>query len=250
VTGPLLAIRNVSKSYGASMALKNVDLDVHSGEVIAIIGPSGSGKSTLCKTINGLEAIDSGSIHIDGRALPREGKELALLRSEVAMVFQSFNLFSNRSVIHNITLAPQYVKKTSKKVAHERAEQLLHRVGLDGHGEKYPAQLSGGQQQRVAIARALAMDPKLMLFDEPTSALDPEMIGEVLQVITELATSGTTMVVVTHEMGFANSVASRVVFMAEGQIVEQGSPDEFFGNPKTERARAFLSKVLTHGSEK
>jgi glutamate transport system ATP-binding protein len=246
----LLEVQGISKTFGDATALRNVSLVVHPGEVVAIIGPSGSGKSTLCRTMNGLESIDSGAVFIDGRALPQEGKELAQLRSEVAMVFQSFNLFSNRSVIHNIALAPMYVKKWPKAESLERAHQLLARVGLTEHAEKYPSQLSGGQQQRVAIARALAMDPKLMLFDEPTSALDPEMIGEVLQVITELALGGKTMVVVTHEMGFAQSVASRVIFMDDGEIVEEGAPKEFFSNPKTERARTFLSKVLTHGSEK
>lgn len=247
---PLLKIQGVSKSFGTAVALRNVSLEVQPGEVVAIIGPSGSGKSTLCRTMNGLESIDTGSVFIDGRPLPQEGRELALLRSQVAMVFQSFNLFSNRSVLHNIALAPQYVKKTPKAEALERARRLLARVDLAEHAEKYPSQLSGGQQQRVAIARALAMDPKLMLFDEPTSALDPEMIGEVLAVITELARSGKTMVVVTHEMGFAQSVASRVIFMADGEIVEEGLPNEFFSDPKTARARTFLSKVLTHGNEK
>ena len=246
---PLLEIRGVSKSFGAATALRDIDLTVHAGEVVAIIGPSGSGKSTLCRTINSLESIDTGTIRIDGELLPQEGKDLARLRSEVAMVFQSFNLFSNKTVIQNVTLAPQYVKRVPKADAVRRARELLARVGVADHADKLPAKLSGGQQQRVAIARALAMDPKLMLFDEPTSALDPEMIDEVLNVMTELARSGTTMVVVTHEMGFAKSVATRVVFMADGCVIEEGSPDEFFRRPRTERAAAFLSKILSHGNE-
>jgi glutamate transport system ATP-binding protein len=249
VSDSLLEIRGVSKSFGVAAALRDVDLTVRAGEVVAIIGPSGSGKSTLCRTINGLESIDAGTVRIDGEHLPQEGKELAKLRSEVAMVFQSFNLFSNKTVIQNVALAPQYVKKVPKEQALQRGRELLNRVGVADHADKLPSQLSGGQQQRVAIARALAMSPKLMLFDEPTSALDPEMIGEVLQVMTELARTGTTMVVVTHEMGFAKSVATRVIFMADGQIVEEGPPEEFFRRPKTERAATFLSKILSHGSE-
>ena len=246
---PLLEIRGVSKNFGAAKALCDVDLSVRIGEVVVIIGPSGSGKSTLCRAINGLESIDAGVVRIDGELLPQEGKELAKLRSEVAMVFQSFNLFSNKTVLQNVALAPQYVKKVSQADALQRGRDLLKRVGVGEHADKLPAQLSGGQQQRVAIARALAMEPKLMLFDEPTSALDPEMIGEVLQVMTELAQTGVTMVVVTHEMGFAKSVASRVIFMADGQILEEGSPEDFFSRPKTERAATFLSKILSHGSE-
>jgi glutamate transport system ATP-binding protein len=249
VTDALLEIRGVSKSFGTAAALRDVDLTVHAGEVVAIIGPSGSGKSTLCRTINGLEPMDTGTVTIDGELLPQEGRELARLRSEVAMVFQSFNLFSNKSVAANVALAPQYVKGVPRAQALARSRELLARVGVAEHADKLPSQLSGGQQQRVAIARALAMDPKLMLFDEPTSALDPEMIGEVLQVMTELARTGTTMIVVTHEMGFARSVANRVIFMADGQVVEEGVPEDFFTRPKTERAASFLSKILSHGSQ-
>jgi glutamate transport system ATP-binding protein len=243
---PLLQIRNVSKQYGTIPALRNVSLDISEGEVVAVIGPSGSGKSTLCRSINRLETIDSGEVLYKGQPLPVEGRELALARAEIAMVFQSFNLFSNKTVLENVTLAPRYVKHLVRAQAEARAHQLLASVGVADHAHKLPAQLSGGQQQRVAIARALAMDPRLMLFDEPTSALDPEMIGEVLQVMSRLARSGVTMLVVTHEMGFARNVASRVVFMAEGEIIEQGDPAKFFGNPDTDRARSFLSKVLSH----
>jgi glutamate transport system ATP-binding protein len=211
-----------------------------------VIGPSGGGKSTLCRTINRLEPIDSGRILLDGEPLPAEGRELARLRADVGMVFQQFNLFQHKSVLENVTLGPIKVRKLSKADAEERANSLLNRVGVGNQASKYPAQLSGGQQQRVAIARALAMEPKVMLFDEPTSALDPEMVKEVLDVMVDLAERGMTMVVVTHEMGFARSAANRVAFMADGQIVEQRTPDEFFTNPETDRARDFLSKILHH----
>ncbi|RAX23127.1 amino acid ABC transporter ATP-binding protein [Actinomyces sp. Z5] len=243
---PLVRISHVSKYYGDFKALDDVSLDIHRGEVVAVIGASGSGKSTLCRTINRLETIQSGTIEIDGELLPEEGRELARLRAEVGMVFQSFNLFPHRTVLDNITLAPTRVRKVPKADAEDRALQLLERVGLADQAGKRPPQLSGGQQQRVAIARALAMDPKIMLFDEPTSALDPEMINEVLDVIKDLAAEGMTMLVVTHEMGFARSVADRVAFMDGGQIVELGAPAEFFAAPRTERARDFLSKVLSH----
>ena len=243
---PLVRIDRVSKYYGDFKALDDVSLDILPGQVVAVIGASGSGKSTLCRTINRLETIQEGSIEIDGERLPEEGRELARLRAEVGMVFQSFNLFPHRTVLDNITLAPVKVRGISRGEAEATARALLERVGLADQAGKRPSQLSGGQQQRVAIARALAMDPKIMLFDEPTSALDPEMITEVLDVIKDLATSGMTMLVVTHEMGFARSVADRVVFMDSGQIVESGAPAEFFSAPTTDRARDFLSKVLSH----
>ncbi|MDO4243703.1 MAG: amino acid ABC transporter ATP-binding protein [Actinomyces sp.] len=242
----LVRISHVVKRYGDFTALDDVSLDIHRGEVVTVVGASGSGKSTLCRTINRLETIESGTIEIDGVPLPEEGKELARLRAEVGMVFQSFNLFPHLSVLDNITLAPVKVRGLDKDMAQARARSLLERVGLADQAAKRPTQLSGGQAQRVAIARALAMDPKVMLFDEPTSALDPEMINEVLDVIKDLATSGMTMLVVTHEMGFARSAADRVVFMDAGQIVEAGPPAEFFSQPRTERARDFLSKVLSH----
>ncbi|WP_372444875.1 amino acid ABC transporter ATP-binding protein [Streptomyces coffeae] len=243
---PLIELREVNKYFGALHVLQDIDLTVGRGEVVVVIGPSGSGKSTLCRTINRLETIQSGAIAVDGRPLPEEGKELAQLRAEVGMVFQSFNLFAHRTVLANVMLAQQKVRKRGKQEAERRARELLERVGLADQADKYPAQLSGGQQQRVAIARALAMDPKVMLFDEPTSALDPEMINEVLEVMRQLAREGMTMVVVTHEMGFARYAANRVVFMADGRIVEDRSPEEFFTAPATERARDFLSKILKH----
>lgn len=243
---PLVSIQHVTKHFGDFTALNDVSLDIARGEVVAVIGASGSGKSTLCRTINRLETISSGRIIIDGRPLPEEGKELARLRAEVGMVFQSFNLFPHRTVLDNITLAPINVRRIPKDQATARAHELLARVGLADQAAKRPPQLSGGQAQRVAIARALAMDPKVMLFDEPTSALDPEMINEVLDVIGDLAASGMTMLVVTHEMGFARNVADRVIFMDGGQIVEQGEPTAFFDAPRTERARDFLSKILSH----
>lgn len=243
---PLVELAGVEKYYGDFHALKNVNLTVDRGEVVVVIGPSGSGKSTLCRTINRLETISEGSIKIDGKNLPQEGAELAALRSDVGMVFQSFNLFAHKTILENVTLGPIKVRKMSKKDADELAIELLKRVGVDHQAHKYPAQLSGGQQQRVAIARSLAMKPKLMLFDEPTSALDPEMINEVLDTMVTLAKDGMTMVVVTHEMGFARKAANRVVFMADGEIVEVAEPEEFFTNPQSDRAKDFLSKILTH----
>jgi len=243
---PLVVVQNVQKHYGDFQALRDIDLTVNRGEVVVVIGPSGSGKSTLCRTINRLETITSGSITIDGKELPKEGKGLAQLRSDVGMVFQSFNLFSHLTILDNVTLGPIKVRKMKKADAERQARTLLERVGVAEQADKLPAQLSGGQQQRVAIARALAMSPKVMLFDEPTSALDPEMINEVLDVMVELAQDGMTMIVVTHEMGFARKAADRVVFMADGQIVEQAAPDEFFTNPQSARAKDFLSKLLTH----
>ncbi|MGN6088420.1 MAG: amino acid ABC transporter ATP-binding protein [Actinomycetes bacterium] len=243
---PLVELQGVNKHFGALHVLQDIDLTIGAGEVVVVIGPSGSGKSTLCRAINRLEPIDSGVIRIDGEELPSEGKELARLRSEVGMVFQSFNLFAHKTVLENVTLGPIKVRGESKATATERARALLDRVGVGNQAAKYPAQLSGGQQQRVAIARALAMQPKVMLFDEPTSALDPEMINEVLDVMVTLAQDGMTMVVVTHEMGFARRAADRVVFMADGQIVESADPETFFTSPRSERARDFLSKILTH----
>lgn len=243
---PLVELAGVEKYYGDFHALKNVNLTVDRGEVVVVIGPSGSGKSTLCRTINRLETISEGSIKIDGKNLPQEGAELAALRSDVGMVFQSFNLFAHKTILENVTLGPIKVRKMSKKDADELAMELLKRVGVDHQAHKYPAQLSGGQQQRVAIARSLAMKPKLMLFDEPTSALDPEMINEVLDTMVTLAKDGMTMVVVTHEMGFARKAANRVVFMADGEIVEVAEPEEFFTNPQSDRAKDLLSKILTH----
>ncbi|MCW2812433.1 MAG: gluA [Friedmanniella sp.] len=244
--GPLVRLRDVDKYFGTAAALNGVNLEVQRGEVVVVIGPSGSGKSTLCRCINRLETITSGEIEIDGVPLPPEGRALARLRAEVGMVFQSFNLFGHKNVLDNLTMAPMQVAKVPRAEAEQRARELLERVGLAHKADAMPAELSGGQQQRVAIARALAMRPKLMLFDEPTSALDPEMINEVLAVMIELAAEGMTMVVVTHEMGFARKAANRVVFMDGGQIVETGSPAEFFDHPTTDRARDFLSKVLTH----
>ncbi|PUB31654.1 amino acid ABC transporter ATP-binding protein (PAAT family) [Promicromonospora sp. AC04] len=243
---PLVELEHVNKHFGALHVLQDIDLTVRKGEVLVVIGPSGSGKSTLCRAINRLETIDDGSIAIDGQTLPEEGKALAQLRAEVGMVFQSFNLFAHKTVIDNVTLGPRKVRGLSKKAAEAEAMTLLERVGVGNQARKMPAQLSGGQQQRVAIARALAMHPKVMLFDEPTSALDPEMINEVLDVMVALAEEGMTMIVVTHEMGFARKAAHRVVFMADGQIVEEAPPEEFFTAPKSDRARDFLSKILTH----
>jgi glutamate transport system ATP-binding protein len=243
---PLVVIDRVNKNFGDLHVLKDISLTVNKGDVVVVIGPSGSGKSTLCRAINRLETIDTGSISIDGKALPEEGKELARLRADVGMVFQSFNLFAHKTVLENVTLGQINVRKRTKKAADERAMELLDRVGVANQAGKMPSQLSGGQQQRVAIARALAMDPKVMLFDEPTSALDPEMINEVLDVMVGLAKDGMTMVVVTHEMGFARKAADRVLFMADGAIVEDAVPEEFFTNPKSARAKDFLSKILTH----
>ena len=243
---PLVEMVGVDKWFGDLHVLREIDLTVERGEVVVIIGPSGSGKSTLCRTINRLEPIDRGTIRIDGVPLPEEGRALARLRADIGMVFQSFNLFAHKTVLDNVTLGPVKVRGLSKADARERAMALLARVGIADKADRHPAELSGGQQQRAAIARALAMEPKVMLFDEPTSALDPEMITEVLDVMVELATSGTTMLVITHELGFARSVARRVVFMDEGRIVEEAPPDAFFDAPKTDRARDFLSKVLAH----
>ncbi|MEV6317649.1 amino acid ABC transporter ATP-binding protein [Streptomyces sp. NPDC051776] len=246
VAEPLVVLDNVNKHFGALHVLQDIDLTIARGEVVVVIGPSGSGKSTLCRTINRLESVDSGSITIDGKPLPAEGRELARLRADVGMVFQSFNLFAHKTVLENVMLGQVKVRRTDKKAAEAKARALLDRVGVGTQADKYPAQLSGGQQQRVAIARALAMDPKIMLFDEPTSALDPEMINEVLEVMQQLARDGMTMVVVTHEMGFARSAANRVVFMADGRIVEEAQPDQFFNNPRSDRAKDFLSKILHH----
>lgn len=243
---PIIELRHVDKHYGPLHVLRDISLRVHQGEVVVIVGPSGSGKSTLCRTINRLETIDSGEILIDGVALPEEGKKLAAVRSQVGMVFQSFNLFAHMSILDNMTLAPVDVLKRDRKEARAEAMRLLERVGVADQAHKVPAQLSGGQQQRAAIARALAMHPKAMLFDEPTSALDPEMIGEVLQVISELAADGMTMLIVTHEMGFARNVADRIIFMDEGRIVEESDPEAFFTHPQSERAQNFLSAVQRH----
>ena len=244
--GPMISIRGVNKHFGALHVLRDINLDIDRGQVVVVIGPSGSGKSTLCRVINRLETVDSGTIAIDGEQLPVEGRKLAQLRSNVGMVFQSFNLFAHKTVLENVMLAPITVRHLARQPARERAMALLERVGVANQAQKYPAQLSGGQQQRVAIARSLAMDPKVMLFDEPTSALDPEMINEVLAVMTALAGDGMTMLVVTHEMGFARRAADRVVFMAEGAIAEDATPAEFFDNPRTDRARDFLGKILNH----
>ncbi|MEW1824804.1 amino acid ABC transporter ATP-binding protein [Streptomyces sp. NPDC088196] len=243
---PLIELRDVNKYYGELHVLQDINLTVGKGEVVVVIGPSGSGKSTLCRAINRLEPIESGTIELDGQPLPEEGKALAKLRAEVGMVFQSFNLFAHKTVLQNVSLAQIKVRKRGREDADRRSMELLDRVGLANQAPKFPAQLSGGQQQRVAIARALAMEPKALLFDEPTSALDPEMINEVLEVMRQLAHDGMTMVVVTHEMGFARSAANRVVFMADGRIVEDRTPEEFFTNPRSDRAKDFLSKILKH----
>ena len=243
---PMISIKGVDKHFGPLHVLKDINLEIDRGQVVVVLGPSGSGKSTLCRTINRLETIDSGSIAIDGEALPSEGRKLAQLRSEVGMVFQSFNLFAHKTILENVMLAPVKVRRVATEAARPRAMSLLERVGVATQAEKYPAQLSGGQQQRVAIARSLAMEPKVMLFDEPTSALDPEMVNEVLAVMTSLAAEGMTMVVVTHEMGFARRAANRVVFMADGTIVEDAAPEDFFSNPQSSRARDFLGKILSH----
>ena len=240
----LIEIRGLNKHFGTNHVLRDIDLTVHRGEVVVVIGPSGSGKSTLCRCINRLERFQAGSITIDGKTLPEEGRELAALRADVGMVFQSFNLFAHKTIIENVMLGPNKVRKTPKEAARVQAKGLLERVGIGPKADQFPAELSGGQQQRAAIARALAMEPKVMLFDEPTSALDPEMVNEVLDVMLELAAQGMTMVVVTHEMGFARSAAHRVAFMDAGQIVEIAPPDQFFDSPKSERAKQFLSKIL------
>jgi glutamate transport system ATP-binding protein len=243
---PLLRLSGVNKWFGDLHVLQDIDLSVERGEVVVVIGPSGSGKSTLCRAINRLEAVQQGEIAIDGDRLPEEGRQLARLRSDVGMVFQSFNLFAHKTILENVMLGPIKVRKLPRAAAERRARELLDRVGVTAQADKYPAQLSGGQQQRVAIARALAMDPKILLFDEPTSALDPEMINEVLDVMTSLARDGMTMIVVTHEMGFARRAADRVVFMDGGRIVETAAPETFFTSPRSERAKDFLSKILNH----
>lgn len=243
---PLLIVESVNKHFGQLHVLKDITTTIARGEVVVIIGPSGSGKSTLCRAINRLETIDSGFISIDGERLPEEGRQLASLRADVGMVFQSFNLFAHKTILQNVTLGQIHVRKRRRAVADRQAMELLDRVGVADQASKMPSQLSGGQQQRVAIARALAMDPKVMLFDEPTSALDPEMITEVLDVMVGLAGEGMTMLVVTHEMGFARKAANRVLFMADGAIAEDATPDTFFTAPKSARAKDFLSKVLAH----
>jgi glutamate transport system ATP-binding protein len=243
---PLVVLDHVDKWFGDLHVLQDINLSISKGEVVVVIGPSGSGKSTLCRAINRLETIDKGSISLDGRPIPQEGKALAAHRAEVGMVFQSFNLFAHKTILENVTLGPIKVRGMAKAEAEEKARALLDRVGVGNQADKYPAQLSGGQQQRVAIARALAMEPKVMLFDEPTSALDPEMIKEVLDAMVDLAEGGMTMVVVTHEMGFARTAANRVVFMADGQVVEEGTPEQFFTNPQSDRAKDFLGKILKH----
>ncbi|XVS68144.1 amino acid ABC transporter ATP-binding protein [Actinosynnema sp. CA-299493] len=242
----MIRMAGVDKFFGPLHVLKDVTLEVPKGQVVVVLGPSGSGKSTLCRTINRLEPIESGVIEVDGQALPAEGKELARLRADVGMVFQSFNLFAHKSIVDNVMLAPVKVRKTPAAEARKTAMELLERVGIANQAEKYPAQLSGGQQQRAAIARALAMRPKVMLFDEPTSALDPEMVQEVLDVMTTLAKEGMTMLVVTHEMGFARKAADRVIFMSDGEVVEDSTPEAFFSAPKSNRAKDFLGKILTH----
>ncbi len=246
MTEPLVVLKDVNKHFGDLHVLRDINLSIGKGEVVVVIGPSGSGKSTLCRTINRLETFETGTITIDGQNLPEEGKELAQLRADVGMVFQSFNLFAHKTILDNVTLGPIKVRKMGKSEAEKHATELLERVGVAHQAKKFPAQLSGGQQQRVAIARSLAMNPKIMLFDEPTSALDPEMINEVLDVMIGLAKDGMTMVVVTHEMGFARKAANRVVFMSEGSIVEENEPEGFFTAPKSDRAKDFLGKILTH----
>ncbi len=246
VATPMIKAAAVNKHFGELHVLREITLEVPRGQVVVVLGPSGSGKSTLCRAINRLEPIDSGEIAVDGVPLPAEGKALAALRADVGMVFQQFNLFAHKTILENVMLAPVKVRKTAQAEARKTAMELLERVGIANQADKYPAQLSGGQQQRVAIARALAMRPKVMLFDEPTSALDPEMVQEVLDVMTGLAKDGMTMLVVTHEMGFARRAADRVLFMADGEIVEDATPEEFFTKPKSDRAKDFLGKILTH----
>ena len=245
-TPPMIRMQAVDKHFGELHVLRDINLEVDAGQVVVVLGPSGSGKSTLCRTINRLEPIDRGTIEVDGAQLPAEGKALAGLRADVGMVFQSFNLFAHKTILENVTLGPIKVRGKSKADAQKRARELLDRVGVSAQADKYPAQLSGGQQQRAAIARALAMRPKVMLFDEPTSALDPEMVNEVLDVMTTLAREGMTMLVVTHEMGFARRAANRVIFMDGGEVVEDGPPDQFFTAPRSDRAKDFLGKILTH----
>jgi glutamate transport system ATP-binding protein len=245
-TTPMIRMTGVDKHFGDLHVLRDINLEVDTGQVVVVLGPSGSGKSTLCRTINRLEPIDNGTIEVDGKKLSEEGKALANLRADVGMVFQSFNLFAHKTILENVTLAPIKVRRTPKAQAEKDALALLERVGITNQKDKYPAQLSGGQQQRAAIARALAMKPKVMLFDEPTSALDPEMVQEVLDVMINLAKEGMTMLVITHEMGFARRAAHRVVFMSDGEIVEDSTPDTFFSQPSSDRAKDFLGKILTH----
>lgn len=240
----MIKVKDLMKQYGDNVVLKKIDLEVQPGEVISVIGPSGSGKSTFLRCINGLEELTAGHIHVDELDIADPNVNIDKLRQRVGMVFQSFNLFPHLTVIENIILAPVTLKKMTKEEAIERAKQLLAKVGLSEKGEVYPSSLSGGQKQRVAIARALAMDPEALLFDEPTSALDPEMVGEVLKVMQDLAKEGMTMIVVTHEMGFAREVCDRVIFMADGEIVEQGKPEDVFNNPQHNRTKAFLNMVL------
>jgi glutamate transport system ATP-binding protein len=243
---PMIRMKAVDKFFGPLHVLKDINLEIPKGEVVVVLGPSGSGKSTLCRAINRLEPINDGTIEVDGKLLPAVGKDLARLRADVGMVFQSFNLFAHKSIVDNVLLAPVKVRKVAKDEARKHAMELLERVGIANQADKYPAQLSGGQQQRAAIARALAMRPKVMLFDEPTSALDPEMVQEVLDVMTSLAKEGMTMLVVTHEMGFARKAADRVIFMSDGEVVEDSTPETFFTAPKSNRAKDFLGKILTH----
>ena len=243
---PLVELRHVCKSFGDNLVLDSIDLAVARGEVIVIAGASGSGKSTMLRCINGLEPVDSGEVHFDGRPVGKSGKDLARLRQDIGMVFQQFNLFPHKTVHENVTLAPVHVRDIPRAQADARARELLERVGISEKADQYPADLSGGQQQRVAIARALAMDPKLMLFDEPTSALDPEMIREVLDVMRDLARDGMTMAVVTHEMGFAREVGDRLIFIDEGRIVEDAPPEQFFTAARSERAREFVDKIIHH----
>jgi len=245
-TRPLVELEGVTSSFGPVQVLHGIDLKIQPGEVVVLLGPSGSGKSTLIRCINGLQPIDGGRVLIDGRPLPSEGKGLARHRADVGMVFQSFNLFAHKTIVQNLMIGPVKVRKEKSSVVRSRATALLERVGIADQADKYPAQLSGGQQQRAAIARALAMKPKVMLFDEPTSALDPEMLNEVLEVMVALAAEGMTMIVVTHEMGFARHAAKRVMFMADGQILESAEPAVFFTNPTNPRTQDFLAKILTH----
>ncbi|HEX2239573.1 MAG TPA: amino acid ABC transporter ATP-binding protein [Actinomycetota bacterium] len=244
--GHLVELRDVRKSFGGNVVLDGIDMKIRHGEAVVVAGPSGSGKSTMLRCVNGLETIDSGDIIFDGQSVPKAGKGIYRLRADIGMVFQAFNLFPHKTVLDNIMLGPIEVKGVSADRARERAQKLLERVGIPEKADAYPADLSGGQQQRVAIARALAMEPKLMLFDEPTSALDPEMIREVLDVMRDLAREGMTMIVVTHEMGFAREVCDRIAFIDGGQIVEEGPPDEFFKAAKSPRAREFVDKILHH----
>ncbi len=244
--GALVSLSDVRKSFGENLVLDGVNLEVERGSAVVIAGPSGSGKSTMLRCMNGLEAVDSGRVLFDGREVMTTGREIYRIRAEIGMVFQQFNLFPHMTVLENITLAPLEVGELKSADAEKRARDLLERVGISGKAGSYPADLSGGQQQRVAIARALAVEPKLMLFDEPTSALDPEMIREVLDVMRDLAREGMTMVVVTHEMGFAREVCDRIVFIDEGTIVEEGTPEEFFNQTRSERAKEFVDKIIHH----